>query len=92
MMLITVPVFAPLAQGLGYDLIWFGVLLVVLIEVGLIHPPMGMNLFVLQAQLPEAKLGKMYVGSAIFLVANGLLIAALLAFPQLALWLPHLLY
>ena len=92
MMLITVPVFAPLAQGLGYDLIWFGVLLVVLIEVGLIHPPMGMNLFVLQAQLPEAKLGKMYAGSAIFLLANGILIAALLAFPQLALWLPRLLY
>ena len=92
MMLITVPIFGPLAQGLGYDLIWFGVLLVVLIEVGLIHPPMGMNLFVLQAQLPEAKLSKMYVGSALFLLANGILIALLLAFPQLALWLPRLLY
>lgn len=92
MMLITVPIFAPLAQGLGYDLIWFGVLLVVLIEVGLVHPPMGMNLFVLQAQLPDARLGKMYLGSAIFLLANGILIAMLLAFPQLALWLPRLLY
>jgi tripartite ATP-independent transporter DctM subunit len=92
MILITVPVFAPLAQGLGYDLIWFGVLLVVLIEAGLIHPPMGMNLFVLQSQLPDAKLGQMYIGSAMFLVANGILIALLIAFPQLALWLPHMLY
>jgi C4-dicarboxylate transporter DctM subunit len=92
MVIITVPVFAPLAEGLGYDLVWFGVLLVGLIEVGMIHPPMGMNLFVLQSQVPDAKLGQMYVGSAMFLVANGILIALLLAFPQLALWLPHFLY
>ena len=92
MILITVPVFAPLAQGLGYDLIWFGVLLVVLIEVGMIHPPMGMNLFVLQSQLPESKLGNMYVGSAMFLAANAILIALLLAFPGIALWLPRHLY
>ena len=92
MIIITVPVFAPLTQSLGYDLIWFGVLLVVLIEAGLIHPPMGINLFVLQSQLPDAKLGQMYIGSAMFLVANAILIALLLAFPQLALWLPHLLY
>ena len=92
MILVTVPVFAPLAQSLGYDLIWFGVLLVVLIEVGLIHPPMGMNLFVLQSQLPNAKLGKMYAGSAMFLLANAVLIALLLAYPQIALWLPHALY
>jgi TRAP-type C4-dicarboxylate transport system permease large subunit len=92
MIIITVPVFAPLTQSLGYDLIWFGVLLVVLIEAGLIHPPMGINLFVLQSQLPDAKLGQMYVGSAMFLAANAILIVLLLAWPQLALWLPHLLY
>ncbi len=92
MIIITVPVFAPLTQSLGYDLIWFGVLLVVLIEAGLIHPPMGINLFVLQSQLPDAKLGQMYIGSAMFLVANAILIALLLAFPQIALWLPHALY
>jgi C4-dicarboxylate transporter, DctM subunit len=92
MIIITVPVFAPLTQSLGYELIWFGVLLVVLIEAGLIHPPMGINLFVLQSQLPDAKLGQMYMGSAMFLVANAILIAMLLAWPQLALWLPHVLY
>ena len=51
-----------------------------------------MNLFVLQSQLPDAKLGQMYLGSAMFLIANAILIALLLMFPQLALWLPHLLY
>jgi C4-dicarboxylate transporter DctM subunit len=73
-------------------LVWFGVLLVVLIEVGLIHPPMGMNLFGLQAQLPAARLGMMYAGSAMFLLANAVLIALLLAFPHIALWLPRVLY
>ncbi len=92
MIIITVPVFAPLAQNLGYDLIWFGVLLVVLIEAGLIHPPMGINLFVLQSQLADAKLGQMYIGSAMFLVANAILIALLIAWPDIALWLPHVLY
>lgn len=92
MVIITVPVFAPLVQGLGYDPIWFGVLLVGLIEVGMIHPPMGMNLFVLQSQVPDAKLGQLYVGSAMFLGANAVLIGLLLAFPQLALWLPGVLY
>lgn len=58
----------------------------------MIHPPMGINLFVLQSQLPDVKLAKMYVGSAMFLVANAALIALLLAFSQLALWLPSRLY
>ena len=92
MVIITVPVFAPLAEGLGYDLIWFGVLLVGLIEVGMIHPPMGINLFVLQSQLPDVQLGKLYIGSAMFLAANAVLIGILLAYPQIALWLPHVLY
>jgi len=68
------------------------VLLVAVIEAGLIHPPMGINLLVLQSQLPDAKLGQMYVGSAMFLLANAVLIALLIAYPQIALWLPHILY
>jgi tripartite ATP-independent transporter DctM subunit len=92
MVIITVPVFAPLVEGLGYDLVWFGVLLVGLIEVGMIHPPMGINLFVLQSQLPDVQLGKLYVGSAMFLAANAILIGILLTYPQIALWLPRILY
>jgi C4-dicarboxylate transporter, DctM subunit len=92
MLLITVPVFLPLVTSLGYDPIWFGVFLVVLIEVGLITPPVGMNLFVLQSQLPDTRLGVVYRGVAPFLLANALLIALLLALPGLALWLPEVLY
>lgn len=92
MLLITVPVFLPLIMSLGYDPIWFGVFLVVLIEVGLITPPVGLNLFVLQSQLPGTRLGVVYRGVLPFLAANALLIALLLALPQLALWLPEVLY
>jgi TRAP-type C4-dicarboxylate transport system permease large subunit len=92
MLLVTVPVFLPLVTSLGYDPIWFGVFLVVLIEVGLITPPVGMNLFVLQSQLPDTRLGVVYRGVAPFLLANAALIALLLALPGLALWLPEVLY
>jgi tripartite ATP-independent transporter DctM subunit len=92
MLLITVPVFLPLVVSLGYDPIWFGVFLVVLIEVGLITPPVGMNLFVLQSQLPDTRLGVVYRGVLPFLLANAALIALLLALPGLALWLPEVLY
>jgi tripartite ATP-independent transporter DctM subunit len=92
MLLITVPVFLPLVVSLGYDPIWFGVFLVVLIEVGLITPPVGMNLFVLQSQLPDTRLGVVYRGVLPFLLANAVLILLLLALPGLALWLPEILY
>jgi TRAP-type C4-dicarboxylate transport system permease large subunit len=64
----------------------------VLIEVGLITPPVGLNLFVLQSQLPDTGLGTIYRGVLPFLLANALLIALLLAWPGLALWLPAALY
>jgi hypothetical protein len=53
LILITVPVFLPVVVASGYDPIWFGVLVVVVVELGLIHPPVGMNLFVIQAQVPD---------------------------------------
>jgi len=92
MILITVPVFLPLVLGLGYDSIWFGVLVVVVVEIGLITPPVGMNLFVIRAQQPDLAIGTLYRGVLPFLAANGLLVALLLAFPELALWLPRVLY
>jgi TRAP-type C4-dicarboxylate transport system permease large subunit len=61
-------------------------------EIGLIHPPVGMNLFVIRAQVPDVSLPAIYVGIVPFLLAQGVLIVLLLAFPQLALWLPALLY
>ena len=92
MTLITVPVFLPLVVASGYDPIWFGVILVVVIELGLIHPPVGMNIFVIQAQIPDLPILKIYQGILPFLIPPMLLLAILLAFPTIVLWLPKLLY
>ncbi len=90
--LVTVPVFLPVAVSLGYDSVWYGILMVVVVEIGLITPPVGLNIFVMRAQLPDIALGTMFVGIAPFLVADAVLIALLLLFPQIALWLPGILF
>lgn len=92
MILITVPVFLPLVVGLGYDPVWFGVLVVLVVEIGLITPPVGMNLFVIRAQQPDISIGTLYRGVLPFLSAGLILILLLLALPAVALWLPALLY
>jgi tripartite ATP-independent transporter DctM subunit len=92
MILITVPVFLPLIVSYGYDPAWFAILVVIVVEVGLIHPPVGMNLFVVQAQAPDIKTITIYRGIVPFLAAPFVLILLLFLFPQLALWLPRLLY
>ncbi len=92
MILITVPVFLPLIVAYGYDPTWFAIIVVIVVEVGLIHPPVGMNLFVVQAQAPDIRTLVIYRGILPFLVAPFALIALLFAFPGLALWLPRLLY
>lgn len=92
MVLITVPVFLPIILDYGYDPIWFGVLVVVLVELGLITPPVGMNLFIIRAQIPEVRMKTLYGAILPFLVGPAILIALLLAVPWLALWLPDVLY
>ena len=88
MVLVTVPILLPLVVANGFDPVWFGVLLVLVVEIGLIHPPVGMNLFVIRAQAPQIGLPDMYRGVLPFLVAPFVLIVLLLAFPRIALWLP----
>jgi C4-dicarboxylate transporter DctM subunit len=92
MILITVPVFLPLITSYGYDAAWFAIIVVIVVEVGLIHPPVGMNLFVVQAQAPEIKTTTIYRGILPFLAAPFVLIVLLFLFPDLALWLPRLFY
>ena len=81
-----------LGEQFGYDPVWFGIVFVIVVEVGLIHPPMGLNLFVIQAHAPDMKLTAIYRGIVPFLFAPLLLIVMMFLFPQLALWLPRLLY
>jgi TRAP-type C4-dicarboxylate transport system permease large subunit len=89
--LITVPVILPLMMSIGYDGVWFGIFVTVMATIGLISPPVGLTVFVIQAQNPEIAAGKIYLGTLPFLLADFLLVALLIAFPALALWLPRML-
>ncbi|MCC2097069.1 MAG: TRAP transporter large permease subunit, partial [Hyphomicrobiales bacterium] len=92
MILITVPVFLPLAEGIGYDGIWFGILVLVSVEIGMITPPVGLNIFVIKGQMPEIELGQIYRGVIPFLFAHLALIFLLMVLPSIATWLPAVLY
>jgi C4-dicarboxylate transporter DctM subunit len=89
--LITVPVTLPLVTGIGYDGIWFGIFVTVMCTIGLISPPTGMTVFVIQAQYPEIPVTRIYMGTLPFLVADFVLVALLIAAPSTALWLPSVL-
>jgi len=86
--LITVPVILPLMASIGYDGIWFGIFVTVMATIGLISPPVGLTVFVIQAQNPDIPAAKIYRGTLPFLVADFVLVGLLIAFPALALWLP----
>lgn len=90
MILITVPIAPPLVLASGFDPVWFGVLLVILIEIGLITPPLGMNLFVIKAVSPKLRITEVYRGAAPFLAAPLLLISAMIAWPEAVLWPPSM--
>ena len=90
MILLTIPVFFPLIVHLGLDPIWFGILIVVVVEIGLISPPVGMNLFVLNALLPHVPTRTLFHGVLPFMVADVARLAILIAFPVISLWLPGL--
>src|SRR5260221_9618305 len=89
--LVTVPVTLPLVTGIGFDGIWFGIFVTVMCTIGLISPPTGMTVFVIQAQNPEIPVAKIYLGTLPFLVADFVLVLLLIAAPGLVSWLPALL-
>ncbi|EKU31136.1 TRAP transporter large permease [Alcaligenes sp. DN25] len=88
MVLLTVPIFYPLVQHLGFDLIWFGIIVVVVTEISFITPPVGMNVMVLKSLLPDVKMSTLYRGVTPFVVADVFRLAVLLAFPVISLLLP----
>ena len=89
MMLLTVPIFFPLIQAMGFDPVWFGILIVCVIEVSLITPPVGMNVFVLSSVLPDVPTGQIWKGVTPFVFADLVRIAILIAFPVITLFLPQ---
>jgi tripartite ATP-independent transporter DctM subunit len=86
--LVTVPVLLPVVTGIGFDATWFGIFVTVMATIGLISPPTGMTVFVIQAQNPEIPVTKIYLGTLPFLLADFVLVALLVLAPGIASWLP----
>ncbi len=87
-MIILLPILFPLITGLGFDPVWFGVVMVIWLEIGFITPPVGLNLFVIQALVPGTSARDIVAGTTPYVVLMVLLVAALYLAPDLALWLP----
>ena len=88
MILLTIPIFFPVVQNLGFDPVWFGIVVVMVVELGLITPPIGMNVFIIKGMAQEVPLGRIYTGVLPFVVSLIILIGIIVAFPGIATWLP----
>jgi tripartite ATP-independent transporter DctM subunit len=88
MIILTVPIIFPVIKQLGFDPIWFGVIIVMTVELGLIHPPVGMNIFVIKSVIEDVKISTIFYGVLPFIVTDLIRLVILIAFPMLALWLP----
>jgi tripartite ATP-independent transporter DctM subunit len=88
MIILTVPIIFPLIMQLGFDPIWFGVIIVMVVELGLIHPPVGMNVFVIKSVVPEVTFTQIFRGVLPFIGMDLVRLLILTAFPMIALWLP----
>jgi tripartite ATP-independent transporter DctM subunit len=90
MVLLTIPLFFPIVVQLGFDPVWFGVLIVMVIQIGLISPPVGMNLFVINTLLPQVGLANIFRGVWPMVLVLVVTLGILLAFPAISLWLPSM--
>ena len=88
MIILTVPIIFPVIKQLGFDPIWFGVIIVMTVELGLIHPPVGMNIFVIKSVVEDVKISTIFYGVLPFIITDILRLILLIAFPMIALWLP----
>src|SRR5471030_499245 len=88
MIILTIPIIFPLINSLGFDPIWFGVIIVMTVELGLIHPPVGMNVFVIKSVVKDVTFTTIFRGVIPFVVTDLVRLVILIAFPIIALWLP----
>jgi C4-dicarboxylate transporter DctM subunit len=88
-MITTAPLVAPIITGYGYDLIWWGVIMVILVEMGVVTPPFGLNLFMVKSIAPEVSLTSVYRGVLPFVITDTVKLFLLIIFPSLSLWLAH---
>jgi tripartite ATP-independent transporter DctM subunit len=89
MLVLTLPIVIPIMQALGYDLIWFGVIMVIVLEMGLIDPPVGINVFIVKGLVPDVPMSQIFAGVLPFWFAMMVCIAILIAFPEIALFIPN---
>lgn len=89
MLVLTLPIFFPVIVNYGFDPIWFGVLIVLTLEMGLISPPVGMNVFIVKSVAKHVPLGTIFLGVVPFLIAMVITLAILIAFPQISLIIPN---
>ena len=92
MLLLTVPIFYPVVESLGFDLVWFGIVVVVVTEISLITPPVGLNVFVLSGVLKDVKTGTIFKGVTPFWFADIMRLAMITLIPTISLFLPQWLY
>ena len=92
MLITTAPIITPIVVALGYDPVWFGILLMVMLETALITPPIGVNLYVVQGVRGRGSMNDVMIGIIPFVLAMFVMIGLLVAFPAIALWLPRLFY
>jgi tripartite ATP-independent transporter DctM subunit len=92
MVLLTIPFIFPMVAALDFNPVWFGIIVVTVAEIGLITPPVGMNLFVIQAAAPDVRQATIFKGIGPFLVADVVRIAILVAIPAISLWLPGMMF
>ena len=88
MIILTIPIIFPVITQLGFDPIWFGVIIVMTVELGLIHPPVGMNVFVIKSVVQDVSFSTIFIGVLPFIVTDIIRLVILISFPTLALWLP----
>jgi len=89
MIILTVPIIFPVIMHLGFDPIWFGVIIVMTVELGLIHPPVGMNVFVIKSVVKDVSFSTIFRGVLPFVATDLVRLVILIAFPLLATWLPQ---
>ena len=89
MIILTIPIIFPVISALGFDPIWFGVIIVMTVELGLIHPPVGMNVFVIKSVIKEVRISTIFYGVLPFVATDLLRLAILIVFPVLATFLPE---
>jgi C4-dicarboxylate transporter, DctM subunit len=88
LIMLTVPILFPLVTKLGFDPIWFGVIIVLVTDIGVITPPVGINVFIIKGVAPDVPLGTIFRGTMPFLVGMVVMTALVVVFPSLATWLP----